>query len=366
SNQLQSALDSQLSVKPIAFGWVAGLVALYIALIGPGDYFFVRRVLKRMEATWITFPAIVVAISIGAYLLANAMKGNALRVNQVEIVDVDTAGNFASGSIVTHFFSPRVARYELHVEPKLGAVELQQEASLTAWLGVPGPGLGGMQGNGGNGLFDRGYAVSPDRSRLLGLPVQEWSTKTLTARWAATTGPSVESQLRVHREELLAGAVTNRTGVALDDCVLLHGNWAYRLNTLADGASRVLDDQTPRTVATVLTNTLAGENADVRAADDGTVAFQPYSHDITRLLKLMMFFQAVGGDSYSSSSNAYQSYLDLSHLLDGNQAVLLARVPSESASHWFDEDRPLAGDADRRWVFYRFILPVDSAESSAP
>src|SRR5207244_11612599 len=72
----------------VPFGWVAFFIFLYILLIGPGDYLFLKRVLKRMELTWITFPIIVVTVSLLAYYAAYLVKGKELRVNKVDIVDV--------------------------------------------------------------------------------------------------------------------------------------------------------------------------------------------------------------------------------------------------------------------------------------
>ena len=68
---------------------MAFFIFLYILLIGPGDYFFLKKVLKRMELTWITFPTIVVTVSLLAYYAAYLFKGNDLLVNQVDVVDVD-------------------------------------------------------------------------------------------------------------------------------------------------------------------------------------------------------------------------------------------------------------------------------------
>ena len=59
STILRTALEQFPGVKLIPFGWVAFFIFLYILLIGPGDYFFLKKVLKRMELTWITFPTIV-------------------------------------------------------------------------------------------------------------------------------------------------------------------------------------------------------------------------------------------------------------------------------------------------------------------
>ena len=49
-------------VHLVPFFVVALLVIVYILLIGPGDYFLLRRLGRGMQWTWITFPTIVVAL----------------------------------------------------------------------------------------------------------------------------------------------------------------------------------------------------------------------------------------------------------------------------------------------------------------
>ena len=53
------AMDRPPGVTLVPFGWVAFFIFLYILLIGPGDYFFLKKVVGRMEFTWITFPLMV-------------------------------------------------------------------------------------------------------------------------------------------------------------------------------------------------------------------------------------------------------------------------------------------------------------------
>ncbi len=89
STQLRVGLEQFPGVKLIPFGWVAFFIFLYILLIGPGDYFFLKKVLKRMELTWITFPTIVVDGQPLAYYAAYLLKGNDLLVNKVDVIDVD-------------------------------------------------------------------------------------------------------------------------------------------------------------------------------------------------------------------------------------------------------------------------------------
>lgn len=381
-DRLRRALDSSFEgVKTAPFALVALLVILYILLIGPGDYFLVKRVLRRMELTWITFPVIALSVSTAAYWAAHAMKGDQLRVNQVEIVDVDLSTGQARGTVWTHFFSPRVDRYDLTLHPAFGASEPgrprpqpsseperprsrqssepggspPRSPSLVAWLGATGAGLDGMQGrHGQTGLFDQGYSFSPPLDALLELPVQEWSTKTLVGRWSDELVEPIDAQLQPVGEDQLAGKLTNRTGVALRDCVLMRGKLAYRLPDLADGAAATVDDSVrTSSVKTALIDREAGVESASLHLDAATL-------DVDRLAIAMMFHESLGGVAYAQSPNRYQAFTDLSRLLAGDQAVLLARAP-DGGSQWQDGDAPLASDQDRRWVYYRFVIPLEQS-----
>ncbi|HYO25076.1 MAG TPA: hypothetical protein VEQ85_09000 [Lacipirellulaceae bacterium] len=393
-NQLRSALDQQFQgVQTTSFGLVALLVVGYIALVGPGDYFFLKRVLRRMELTWITFPAIVLGVSGLAYAMTYRMKGDEPRVNQVEIVDVDVATGQARGTVWTHWFNPHVQRYDLSLTARFGGEGTVASAragspaaspareTRVGWLGVPGAGLGAMQDQGGqNPLFDEGYAFDETLTAVDGLPIEPWSTKTLAAHWSGPVAASVEAELEARGDDQLTGRVTNRTSVRLEDCLLMHGGWAYTLPPLEPGGTARLDELTPRSIKTALTSVAAGDDPHVRIAEDGSVAFDALSTDVARITKLMMFFDAVGGDAYVRTPHRYQAQIDMTRLLRGNQSVLLARAPADAGSHWnyrpsnpaSDPARktaapqPLASEGDRRWTYYRFVIPLAEADVVQP
>ena len=359
--QLHNALDSQFAgVQVVPFAWVALLVVAYIGLIGPGDYYLVKKLLRRPELTWVTFPLIVVGVSTGAYGLARWMKGDQLRVNQVEIVDVDTTSGLVRGTVWTHFFTPQVDRYDLTLRPAffVGA-PLENAQRVVAWLGLPGYALGAMQTSSSQtSVFETGYAFSDALDAMRGLPVQVWSTKTICARWTAQVAAPLDAELRQNSESLIQGRITNRTGVELQDCLLLYGRWAYHLGRLPNGATFTIDGtQQPRTVKTMLTRATAGDTTVTTTSDDDTVPFQSAGTDVARLAKVMMFYEAIHGRLYTNRLNRYQSFVDLSHLLQEDQALLLARCPAPG-SQWFNGDQPLQSEGDRRWTYYRLLFPV--------
>ena len=194
AGQLRSALDRFTGVSLVPFGVVIALVIIYIILIGPVDYFFLKRVVGRMQWTWVTFPLIVLAFSLGAYYLAYYLKGDQLRINQVDLVDVDAGSGFVRGTSWANIFSPRMEAYNLSFEPNAPDGKPAADARrLTAWLGLPGSGLGGMnQHTGAGSAWQNGYGFTPDLDAMLGVPIQVWSTKSIMGRWhcpSATFSP---------------------------------------------------------------------------------------------------------------------------------------------------------------------------------
>ncbi len=117
AGQLRSALDQFPGVRRVPFFVVALLALAYLLLIGPGDYFFLRSFARRMEWTWATFPAIVVLFAVGAYVAAYCLKGDRLRIRQVDLIDVDTDGS-QRGTTWLGLFSPRMETFELAVRPR--------------------------------------------------------------------------------------------------------------------------------------------------------------------------------------------------------------------------------------------------------
>jgi hypothetical protein len=383
TNHLRTALDDKFAgVTTASFGLVALFVLGYITLVGPADYFLLRAI-KRPHLTWLTFPLAVIGTCAGAYALSYRMKGVEGRINQVEIVDVDVAARTARGAVWSHYFNSQVDRYNLSLQPRFANKPVDASESLVALLGVPGHALGGMQGQRAQPpLFEKGYAYygAPPLAHISGLPIEQWSTRTFTARWNGSVGSTIDASLRPRGDDELAGELTNRTGGTLADCVLIRGNWAYTLPPLDNGATyKLASAAKPRTLRTTLTSVAAGDDPNPRTADDGSVPFDPLSTDVARIVKLMMFYDAIGGAAYAGTPNRYQGFIDMSRLLAGNDAILLARLREPSASGWGEIIRPEDPSAARRgvgfrplaqkqqhWTYYRFIIPLNEPAADAP
>jgi hypothetical protein len=262
---LRAALEQFPGVRLIPFGWVAFFIFLYILLIGPGDYFFLKKVLKRMELTWITFPAIVVTVSLLAYYAAYLFKGNDLLVNQVDVVDIDQVAGLERGMTWAGLFSPQNRDYTMRVlplpldrEPPPAAAGSTGETARPApgtevmmtWFSSPENQYGAMGssgrrfsfGNGGysyGGYADQGGADPAGGAveSLQGVRIPIWSTKNVTARWFGPATPLVDSALQPVGTDRLAGTVTNRLDIPLDDAVVACGKRVYLVGTIGPRAT---------------------------------------------------------------------------------------------------------------------------------
>ena len=243
-------------MKLIPFGWVAFFIFLYILLIGPGDYFFLKKVLKRMELTWITFPTIVVTVSLVAYYAAYLLKGNDLLVNKVDVVDIDQAAGLARGNTWISLFSPQNRDYTIrtiplpldHDPPPASEASDSGEPPrapagtevVTSWFSAPENQFGAMGNSSRRFSFaGSGYAYQPTGGVewLENVRIPIWSTKCITSRWFGPAAPLVDSDLQPAGTDRLTGTVTNRQTVPLEDAILAFGKQVYLLGTLAPGAT---------------------------------------------------------------------------------------------------------------------------------
>ena len=369
SGQLRSALDRFDGVRIAPFWLVAGLIVVYLLLIGPGDYFFLRKLVGRMTWTWLTFPLVVLLACLGAYVLAYRLKGDQLKVHQVDLVDVDAVSGRLRGTTWLNVFSPRMEPFNLSVEPySPDGGPLGDARVWMAWFGLPGGAIGGMNPRAGDpALSTESYSFSPMLDAMRGVPIQVWSTKSFTARWKASTAELPEADL-TDEDELLTGTLTNTLGFPLERCILAHGGSVYELDTLGPGESAQLGMMSKRSELKTL---LTGRKfVFVEKGDQYRHEATPYdqaSTNIPYILRTMMFYEAAGGRRYTGLWNAYQDFVDFSPLLAADRAILVAQSPrdSQEASReaaLLRDGKPLGNASDKHVIMYRFLFPVKKGE----
>lgn len=366
TGQLRGALDQFSGVQVVSFGTIFGILCLYILLIGPIDYLIVKKLFRRMETTWITFPLTVVVFSIAAYYLANWSKGDQLRVNQAELVDVDLETGLVRGTTWAHLFTPDTTTYNLSLKtPADATANATDQPVLLSWLGLPGAGLGGMEPGGIRPrLFTRSYSYSAELDQMLGVPVAVWSTKSLTARWHqhGSSATALETDLTADLDQALQGSVTNGTTQSLTNCILVYDRWAYLIGNLEPGQSaRLGAGDRQLDLQTVLKEITLEKNAKDSYGSRST-PYDPASQDVLKILRHMMFYEVSGGANYTGLSNSYQSFTDGSAQLAMQRAILFGEV-KQTTTELLNDGAPLQNAAVTHWALYRFMIPVEQLEN---
>jgi hypothetical protein len=383
AGQLRSALDSPRDVRLVPFFAVAILVIVYILFIGPGDYFFLRRLGRGMQWTWITFPLMVVVFAAGAYLAGCWLKGDQLRVSQVDLIDIDAEGTTRGASWFS-IFSPQGKTFDLSMRPRLLDGQTPQQASVDlAWLGKAGNEFNGMYSRDTQNsapLGSQRYAITASLSAIHDVPIQVCSSKSFVQRWLGRASEQgLEASLKDDARQL-SGVITNqlkrsgpptKDGVALSHCFLVYDGWAYVIGDVPSGGT--IEIGSTRRIS--LDTFISGQSLDFAESSAAKSEKGPYdrsSRDMAYVLRAMMFYDAAGGRKWTGMANDYQRFTDLSGLLKAGRAILVAMPPQDGSCRGgdllggptpqpgeLDHREPLGSALDRHTTIYRFVLPVN-------
>jgi hypothetical protein len=358
-NDVAGMLDNDLEnfpdVSVISFGWVALFILIYILIVGPLDYLFLKKVVKRLELTWITFPTIVLVVSAGAYFAAYALKGDDLKINKIDLVDFDQHSNRSFGTTWFTLFSPRIQLYTIGIEPGFPAAaagpDTPAPSVVVSWFGRPDPNFGGSNRARSQSLFRRTYEYAPDATGLKGVPIQVWSTKSFTATWERPYAPSqAPFRANLHRRPGFSGvegSVTNQLPAQLENAYLVVGEGqvdsnikVYPLGSLKPGETRELGPTVqPVTMGQWVADTTFAGAAYHPAASAPSVATQS-------LMKRIMFFGVAGQDGMQNSA---LQYLDQSWRRGHRyEATLVAHVTNQDGPAEAVTDKPDA--PSRLWL----------------
>jgi len=342
---LHESLEHFPGVRLVPFGWVAFFVFIYILLIGPGDYLFLRKVVKRMEMTWITFPATVVVVSALAYAAAYYFKGTELRINKVDALDIDQTSNrvHIRGTTWITLFSPQNRDYGLSIIPLAPEIEPpssplapanQAKSSnvetIMTWFSAPDQNLGAGGGMALGG-FGYGYATPGEVDELQGVRVPIWSTKSFLGRWTASSAVKpLDSDLVTVTGDRISGTVTNNLRRPLRQAVLICGRQVYTIGNLAPGQTVTISPNDTKSLSAYMSGVAAGiaQGSQVnynngqpvpQTDEEAAVAGRP---DIVRAI---MFHDGLGSQA-SAMPNQQFPGLDLTGQAELRRPILVAEV----------------------------------------
>jgi hypothetical protein len=376
SSQLRAALEQYPGVKLIPFGWVAFFIFLYILLIGPGDYFFLKKVLKRMELTWITFPTIVLTVSLVAYYAAYVLKGNDLLVNKVDLVDIDQEAGIARGNTWISLFSPQNRDYTIHAIP----TPLDRDDSTTtatssggetprapagtdvvmSWFSAPEDRFAAMGNSSRRFSFSgSGYAYQPPGGVefLENVRIPIWSTKCVTAQWFSPAAPLVEADLIQAGTDRVEGTITNRQSIPLEDAILAYGKDVYDLGTLSPGTAVRIELGKQRNLSGYLKAKAAKYTSESPWQRDA------FKIDRFALMQAIMFHESETAPTNERVlGNSPLHHIDLSGQMALGHPMLVARIDRTGARLVLDKV-PSPPKIDQL-TLVRLVLPLKKSQGA--
>ena len=113
---------------------------LYILLIGPLNYFFLKRS-KRTELAWATIPVIVLVFSAATYVTGFQLRGNTTIINQMNIAYSDAGAEEANVHSLIGLYSPRRMNYDMVFGQETLARPFRQEFGTVLGSGDDNSGI---------------------------------------------------------------------------------------------------------------------------------------------------------------------------------------------------------------------------------
>jgi hypothetical protein len=214
--QNQSVLQLPVLGLP-SFGALLAFVLIYILVIGPLNYLLLQR-LRRPELAWLTIPLTVLVFVVATYTYGLTTRGGQPQVSQLTLVQGVEGQGSGQATAFVGLFSPRRATYNLRFPPEA----LVSEANS----------------------FESGALDAPVRWTDGGTDVPDTlvdvsSLRAFVFEQAVDVRAQVQSSLRV-ADRLVEGDLTYRGAEPLEDALLVWGDAAQQLGTIAPGGSAQL------------------------------------------------------------------------------------------------------------------------------
>lgn len=379
SGQLRRLMDQYESATQMRFSVLSLIIIGLITFIGPLDYWLIARVLGRPLLGWLTFPITVAGLSVGLVGLSGIGSDVPIE-KRVDILDIDLGQSNSETTspspvsritAIGHLYSRDAIRLDATLKPAdwlTGVGHDHSRATISA-LGYPGEAFGGVRLSSeddrvGSYLVKLGnHSNAP---QILNLPIPPRSSKSLVGQFSIDTSIDGHQQRgsggveRRRGSELLQGSLTNPLDVDILDGRLIYQNWVYLLPTrFAAGATLPkLELLRQKNFRWLLSRQKALESSSQAEVWSTT------RQSTERVVEMMLFHQAAGGQDYTSLEHRPLGHLDLSHVLGQDRCLLTGRLDAPicnlELTRATDQTQPPFDSEITRVV--RILLPAKFAD----
>ena len=356
AGQLRSTLDRFDEVRPFPFSAVFALMVLFVAVIGPADWFVTHRIFRRPNLTWATFPVWLILSSLLAVWLGGYSHLREYRMNIAEMTDFDAETGNVRALLWGGIYAPEDARLDVSASP---ATDLPGSKTELTWFGLTGTGLGGISSPiRGFAAPSVGYTLDGPVLRRFPIPIR--STRSIRAFRQAKGAPAA-SRL-TDEEGRLSGKLTNPFDGPMNSAILIYAGHAWFLGTVPPGESD-FDPAAPKTDAVQRTLTGSNNPFELRGTDTGGVParerYSDTSTDPISILRAAAFYRLAGGRGALGLGNEGMVRLDASDALDAGRALLVAELDTETTAIAVRSGRGGINLPGRRSGLARVWIPVD-------
>jgi hypothetical protein len=203
-------------------GAVALYLIIYILVMGPANYFVLRR-MKRREWAWFSIPLIILLFSGYGYFSGFRLRGGRSLLRQITVIQAEMGAPLSNADSFIGVYSPFRADYNLEIDgpvlvESLGSYGVSSELTVTA---------------------SESTIVQNLRGDIGGMPA--------IVAHSHTTLPQIMANLSYHRtDHRFYGNINNNTGQPITHALLVMSNEVLELGTLPPGPTEVDGIATPR------------------------------------------------------------------------------------------------------------------------
>jgi len=215
SYSAREAVATIPGIEPVSICQLLIFLLAYTVLIGPLNYFILRR-FDRRELAWLTIPLLVLGFTACAYLTGFQIRGNSPILHQVGIVYAPAGSQRGRAVELVGIFSPRRARYDLR-------------ANNAAFSHIPETYSYDSSGPGAFSVVEEGSVRT-----LRNLRVELGGLQSLQAEGLVTVSPptsDLQILIDASGEAWLRGTLQNGD-LPLEDAMILAGQASYHIGNL--------------------------------------------------------------------------------------------------------------------------------------
>lgn len=230
SNQVMDYLYQLEQMRPLSIWWVVLTLMALAVLLGPVDYFVLKR-LDKLPYTWLTSVGWIALFTVGAYFGVQWLRGGSMEVRAVSVLDGIADSNCTWATSYTSLFAPHSGDYQL-----------SGLASNQWWSGISPTQqeLWTYQRDAG---MQQIYCAQVDGGNLpVSLPINMWTVQPLLSEG---TGARVPLTATVQRKTIDATIeITNNSDNAIVRGCVLFGYYCADIGPVPAHATKRFDVRT--------------------------------------------------------------------------------------------------------------------------